>query len=75
MPLYEYVCPNCNLKFELLRSLTQVNEEAFCPRCRNNAKRIFSTFAAVSKDESGTTSPISNPCGGCSAISCDSCGL
>lgn len=75
MPIYEYLCPNCKQKFELLRSLAQASEEASCPRCHKNAERILSTFAAVSKDESGMTTPISNPCSGCSSISCNSCGL
>jgi putative FmdB family regulatory protein len=75
MPIYEYSCSNCNLKFELLRPLAQASEKASCPRCHNNAERIFSTFAAVSKDESGMTTPTSNPCAACSAVSCDSCNL
>jgi len=76
MPIYEYVCSDCNLKFELLRLLSQVNKGASCPRCHNTAKRILSTFASFSKDESGLTSSISSsPCASCSATSCDTCGL
>jgi putative FmdB family regulatory protein len=76
MPIYEYVCPSCNLKFELLRRLNQANEEASCPCCHNQAKRAFSTFASLSKDESGLTSPIGgSSCGSCSATTCDTCGL
>ena len=77
MPIYEYFCPGCDLKFELLRSLSQANEEASCPRCNNTAERVFSTFASFSKSESGLTSPIagSSSCASCSATSCDSCSL
>ena len=76
MPIYEYICPSCNQKFELLRPLSQANEEASCPRCHNKAERILSTFSSLSKDESGLTSPIGgSPCTSCSTASCDSCGL
>ena len=53
MPIYEYVCSDCGLKFELLRPLSQANEGASCPHCHNSAKRVFSTFASFAKDESG----------------------
>ena len=75
MPIYEYFCSGCKLKFELLRALSQSGEEASCPRCHNNAERIFSTFAAISKDESGVSTPLSNSCSSCSSLSCNTCGL
>jgi putative FmdB family regulatory protein len=42
MPIYEYLCPNCKVKFELLRPLSQSSEVASCPRCHTDAKRMFS---------------------------------
>ncbi|MBA7669064.1 hypothetical protein ES703_77191 [subsurface metagenome] len=76
MPIYEYVCSGCQLKFELLRQLSQANEDASCPRCHNTAERILSTFSSFAKDESGLTTPIGgNPCTSCSTTSCDTCGM
>jgi len=77
MPIYEYVCSGCKLKFELLRPLSQAGEGASCPHCHNNAKRVFSTFSSFTTDESGLTTRIagSNPCTSCSAISCNTCNL
>ena len=76
MPIYEYICPECGSKFELLRSLSQVNEGVSCPQCHNAAERILSTFVSRAKSDSGLTTPIGgNPCTSCSAMSCDSCGL
>jgi len=76
MPIYEYVCPKCDLKFDQLRRLSQADEEASCPRCQNTAKRVLSTFCSFSKDESGLTSSIGgSSCASCSAASCDSCDL
>ena len=76
MPLYEYNCPKCSLKFELLRSLSQANDEASCPRCHHTAERILSTFCSRTTDESGATAPLGgSSCSSCSAGSCASCGL
>ncbi len=77
MPIYEYVCPECKLKFELLRSLSRADEEVSCPRCHNGANRIFSTFASFSKSDDGLATPLAggDSCFSCGASSCDSCGL
>jgi putative FmdB family regulatory protein len=75
MPIYEYFCPQCKLKFELLRPISQVNEAAPCPQCHNDAERSFSTFAAVSKSADGLLSPVGgfSPCSTCSATTCTTC--
>ncbi|TET14993.1 MAG: zinc ribbon domain-containing protein [Dehalococcoidia bacterium] len=75
MPLYEYLCPECGLEFELLRPMSQVNEGAPCPRCNNGARRVLSTFAAFSKSSSGTSAPVggSSGCSTCSTSDCSSC--
>ncbi|MBI4187976.1 MAG: zinc ribbon domain-containing protein [Chloroflexi bacterium] len=76
MPIYEYLCPRCESKFELLRRLSQANETASCPCCHEEAKRVLSTFASFSTDESGVSAPVGgSPCGGCGASSCDTCGI
>jgi len=75
MPIYEYFCPPCNLKFELLRPSSKLNEIASCPRCHNGAKRMLSSFASPSNhaEEVPTLTSGSSPCSTCSAISCASC--
>ena len=78
MPIYEYVCSDCGLKFELLRVSSQAHETASCLRCHNSAERILSTFASFSKDESGMTAPIAGSggsCASCGATSCNTCGM
>ncbi len=78
MPLYEYVCSDCGLKFELLRALSRANEAASCPRCHNSAERILSTFASFSKDEGGLTTPVAgtgSSCATCGTSSCNTCGI
>ena len=81
MPIYEYLCSGCNLKFELLRPLSQVSEDASCPQCHARAKRVLSSFRcsfAGSEDLSEdlfTEGSNSSPCSTCSAASCDACRL
>ncbi|MFH0769724.1 MAG: zinc ribbon domain-containing protein [Chloroflexota bacterium] len=76
MPIYEYMCPDCKLKFELLRPLSQASEAAACPHCHKSAKRLLSTFACFSKDESGFPSTVGgSSCASCGATSCDTCDM
>ncbi len=76
MPLYEYCCPECDLKFEQLRPLSRADEEAACPRCQHDSPRILSTFACFSKDESGLSTSIGgDSCAGCSTGTCSTCGM
>ena len=75
MPIYEYKCPDCQLKFEMFRPLNQSSEAAACPRCQKSAERVMSTFACFGKDESGVTSAVGgDSCGSCASGSCSSCG-
>lgn len=76
MPIYEYVCPTCEVKFELLRPLSQAKEAASCPQCHNSAERVLSTFACFTTDESGMSSVVGgSSCASCSASSCDTCAM
>ncbi len=76
MPIYEYSCPDCNVKFELLRPMSRANETATCPRCQKDAERVLSSFACMAKDSAGEISSIgggSSACSTCSATSCSTC--
>ena len=75
MPIYEYLCPECKLRFELLRPMSRADEAASCPRCHGSGLRVLSTFACFSKGAEGESSSIGgfNQCNTCSAPSCDTC--
>jgi putative FmdB family regulatory protein len=77
MPLYEYYCKNCNERFELLRPVSRMDDPATCPEGHTHADRVLSTFAAFSQGDSGASQPIagSDPCSGCAADSCGTCGI
>lgn len=75
MPVYEYYCQSCDLKFELLRRLDSANDDGVCPHCQSKAQRVLSVFASFSKGSDGSSSPIAggSSCTGCTSTSCSSC--
>lgn len=48
MPTYEYECEKCSLRFELKRRFSE-NGGASCPRCRGEARRLFSPVPIIFK--------------------------
>jgi putative FmdB family regulatory protein len=40
MPVYQYLCPSCNYKFELRQGF-DADCKMPCPKCNNGARRIF----------------------------------
>ena len=78
MPIYEYVCSDCGLKFELLRPFSESSKEASCPQCHKNAERIISACASFSKSEAGESISLAgtdSSCSSCGTTSCTTCGF
>jgi len=50
MPAYQYLCPKCNLKFELKQSFSD-ESIVVCPKCQNRARRLFSTVPIIFKGQ------------------------
>ncbi|MBI4267760.1 MAG: zinc ribbon domain-containing protein [Chloroflexi bacterium] len=74
MPIYEYVCSDCGMKFELLRSLSQSNDEANCPHCQSPSHRVLSRFACFSNTDGGSATPLGGGgWSGCTASDCGTC--
>lgn len=74
MPLYEYRCSGCGVKFDKLMRMSDADGVVACPTCGGAAKRQVSLFAAFSKGDGGQVSTVGGGCAGCSAGSCASCG-
>ncbi len=73
MPLYEYYCPECARKFELLRPLAQMDAPAGCPQGHKLGARVLSLFTARvgTMDRAGETAFAA---GGCACGGNCSCG-
>ena len=62
MPIFEYVCRECNHRFELL---VQGSAEAACPQCKTTKlDKQFSAFG-VGATANWAPSGGSSPCGSC----------
>ncbi len=73
MPIYEYICLDCGLKFEFLRSMSQADEPLNCEECTGtNCSRMISVFFSQSEGRSATATSQSG-CGSCHATSCAGC--
>ena len=70
MPVYEYVCPRCEAKFERLRPMRN-GHQARCPDCNTDAPRVISMFAAFTRGARGEMSPVAG--GGCACAAGGSC--
>ncbi len=55
MPIYEYLCPECNCRFELIRPRSESKLGSTCPQCGKNAERMLSAFSHYSA--AASTSP------------------
>ena len=73
MPLYEYLCPTCDQKFEKLQSMSAIGAD--CPNCEQPARRAISVFASVTKGGAGEMPTSMGPLpplsgGGCCGGGC-----
>lgn len=69
MPLYEYVCSACSVKFEELRKSSEMDDEIECPKCGGKkTNRVLSAFVSAPGGEGGLvqTPPCSAGSGSCS---------
>lgn len=70
MPVYEYICQQCNFEFELL---IFADEIAVCPQCGSkNLQKKVSLCSTHLKNDSGDTISTSK-CSSCVSKKCNSC--
>ncbi|MSQ23432.1 MAG: zinc ribbon domain-containing protein [Chloroflexi bacterium] len=74
MPIYEYYCPTCEIKFEKLRPMTASAEPAECPEGHQGAARVLSVFSAFGRGEDGEPMALAGAGGGCGCGGACSCG-
>jgi putative FmdB family regulatory protein len=49
MPIYEYECPVCGVRFETLRAIMRADEPAVCPQGHDGGARVISMIASVAR--------------------------
>jgi len=62
MPIFEYICQQCQHRFE---AIVLGSKKAACPKCES--KRLtqqLSSFAVAGSEKSHASEPVS-PCGAC----------
>ncbi len=77
MPLYEFVCTDCKIKFELRRSMKEIDDPAACPECHGvHTSRQISRVACFSHGEGESVSSLGGGggCASCGGGTCASCG-
>jgi putative FmdB family regulatory protein len=74
MPIYEYICKDCQHEFDALRSMSQADASLPCSKCGGeNIKRKISNFYAESGGRA--VAGMSEPgCSSCSGGNCSHCG-
>jgi len=50
MAVYEYRCPECRKKFELMRPMSEAKKPAKCPKCGSRAQKLISSFGSKTGD-------------------------
>ncbi|MBI2429348.1 MAG: zinc ribbon domain-containing protein [Ignavibacteriales bacterium] len=76
MPTYEYICSDCNKRYDVFHKVREVEEDVICPSCGSrHRKRLMSVTsmtmagtASSSFSESTSSCESGSCCGGaCSA--------
>ena len=49
MPIYEYECDKCSLRFEVKRRFSEDGGSPCCPRCQGSVRRLFSPLPIIFK--------------------------
>jgi len=62
MPIFEYVCKECDHAFE---ALVYGSEKASCPKCKSRKLAPQLSVFAVSAKGGASHAPAAGPCGSC----------
>lgn len=62
MPIFEYICQECDHQFE---ALVYGKEKAECPKCHGRKLAPQLSVFAVSAKATASSTPAAGPCGSC----------
>ena len=70
MPIYEFICEHCELRFEVL---VRNGDKPHCPECdTGDVRRLLSSFA-VHSTSAGLGGGGGKSCSSCAGSSCATC--
>jgi putative FmdB family regulatory protein len=65
MPLYEYICQECDIHFEKRVGFSEADSDQECPACGcKQSRKQISLFAPTGSGNSSTTGSSLSSCGG-----------
>lgn len=71
MPLYEYRCPDCQGRFEVIQHLGTSAAETVCPACgARRVERQLSTFAVAAGGSGASAKSAAESFAGCGGGQC-----
>ena len=74
MPIYEYICKDCNNKFEAVRSFSQADDPIKCSSCGSeNTNRTVSKCWSIGNGSVTLSTTASGGCSGCAGGNCAHC--
>lgn len=71
MPIYEYICMNCQKEFEKI--VFGGAEEVECPECKGKEVKKLMSAAAFKCNGNFVSTASSSGCSGCTSHSCSTC--
>ena len=73
MPLYEYICDDCDERFDALRSIADADTPISCPQCGGeHTRRAISLLSAIGSE--GVIAGAGSSCESCAPSSaCATC--
>ena len=76
MPIYEYICKECNHKFEAMRGFSQADDPIRCSHCgsMDTRRAISLCFSKSDGTVTYSTNTSGGGCAGCSGGNCAHCG-
>jgi putative FmdB family regulatory protein len=66
MPVFEYKCKSCGIKYEIYHPVKENKEDVACPECKSSdSEKLFSTFSASITSTSNQGAPMPAACQSC----------
>ena len=73
MPVYEYECKDCGVKFEAIRSMKDADQTIPCQSCKSSKTKRALSLCFSHSEGKDVSAQSSSSCGHCAGGSCANC--